>query len=82
DLIIVRYGERGYYNTDIPNEGKETMKQLANETNEKRGVTKAQAAAMLAGSMYGWSCPAANPKSYDEKGTPIKPKQKDRGDVR
>lgn len=82
DLIIIRYGERGYYNTDIPNEGKETMKQLANEMNEKRGVTKAQAAAMLAGSMYGWSCPAANPKSYDENGTPINPKKKDRGDVR
>jgi len=82
ELIIIRYGERGYYNTDNPNDGKETMKQLANEMNEKRGVTKAQAAAMLAGSMYGWSCPAANPKSYDENGTPIKPKQKDRGDVR
>lgn len=82
DLIIIKYGERGYFNTDIPNEGKEAMKQLANEMNEKLGVTKAQAAAMLAGSMYGWSCPAANPKSYDENGTPIKSKQKDRGDAR
>lgn len=73
DMIIIKYGERGYYNTDIPNEGKEAMKLLTNELNAKLGVTKAQAAAMLAGSMYGWSCPAANPKSYDENGSPIKP---------
>lgn len=81
-LIIIKYGEKGYYNTDIENEGKDAMKELTNKMNEKLGVTKAQAAAMLAGSMYGWSCPAANPKSYDENGVPIKPKQSDRGDAR
>ncbi len=82
ELIIVKYGERGYFNTDIPNEGKEAMKELADEMNGKLGVSKAQAAAMLAGSMYGWSCPAANPKNYDENGIPVKPKQSDRGDAR
>lgn len=82
DLIIVKYGEKGYYNTDIENQGKDAMKELANEMNKKLGVTKAQASAMLAGSMYGWSCPAANPKSYEDNGTPIKPKQSDRGDAR
>jgi len=82
DLIIVKYGEKGYYNTDIENQGKDAMKELANEMNKKLGVTKAQASAMLAGSMYGWTCPAANPKSYDDNGTPIKLKQSDRGDAR
>lgn len=82
ELIIIKYGEKGYYNTDIPTEDKKSMKALADEMNAKLGVTKAQAAAMLAGSMYGWSCPAANPASYDENGKPIKPKETDRGDAR
>ena len=45
-------------------------------------MTKAQTAAMLAGSMFGWEAPAADPKNYDEQGQPIKPKRHDRGDAR
>lgn len=76
ELIILKYGEKGYYHTDIPASDRDSMKKLADEMNEKLGVTKAQAAAMLAGSMYGWSCPAANSKSYDDNGTAIKPKNR------
>ena len=36
----------------------------------------AQAEAMKAGSLLGWDCPAADPKNYNEKGTPIKPKNR------
>lgn len=46
--------------------------------NSHHGVTKAQEAAMLAGSMFGWDTPASKPKNYDENGKPIKPKDKER----
>lgn len=55
-----------------PEENRET----ASRYNEHYGVSKAQEAAMLAGSMSGWDTPLAKPKSYDENGVPIKPKNK------
>jgi hypothetical protein len=32
--------------------------------------------------MFGFDVPAADPANYDEKGQPIKPKHRDRGDAR
>ena len=81
-VVILKRGETGYYKTDIPFQDKEAAKQLVSDYNEKLGVTKAQLEAMKAGSMFGFEVPGADPKNYDENGTPIKPKQKDRGDAR
>ena len=38
-----------------------------------KGMTKAQAAAMEAGSMFGWHVPGADPKNYDDNGLPLPP---------
>ena len=51
---------------------------VAKGFNEKLGVSKAQEQAMLAGSMIRWDSIAAKPKSYDENGKAIKPKDYER----
>lgn len=82
EIGIVKKGESGYYRSDLTTVYGENGKRFVEELNQQGGITKAQEAAMLAGSMFGWQTPAADPKSYDEQGQPIKPRQKDRGDAR
>lgn len=81
ELIILERGKMGYTPANTKAEGM-IPREGADIANETMGVTKAQEAAMVAGSMFGWHTPAADPKNYDENGKPIKPKQKDRGDAR
>lgn len=81
-VVILKRGETGYYKTDIPFTSKEEAHALVDEYNRKLGVTKGQEEAMKAGSMFGWTCPAADPSNYNEQGNPIKPKRHDRGDAR
>ena len=82
EIIIVRKGESGYYRTDKYGHDRAQALAIVDECNEIGGVSKAQAAAMLAGSMFGWHIPGADPKNYDEQGKPIKPKQHNRDDAR
>lgn len=81
ELIVITRGEKGYLPSDMQIKGKSNQ-EVAEIANHASGVTKAQEAAMLAGSMFGWQTPAADPKNYDEQGQPIRPKQRDRGDAR
>ena len=60
-LIEVRRGEKGYYPCAYSTGDREYNKILANQFNTHEGISKAQAAAMLAGSMFGWNVPAADP---------------------
>ena len=48
--------------------------------NRQFGVSKAQEAAMVAGSMYGWDSPLVDQNKYDENGIPKKPKSKTKSD--
>jgi len=80
-IVIITKGEMGYRPAGAHAEGV-TAREGATALNEAMGVTRAQEAAMLAGSMFGWHTPAADPKNYDEQGQPIKPKRQDRGDAR
>lgn len=82
EVGLIQKGESGYYRTDMWIKDANDGRQITNELNEKIGVTKAQAEAMKAGSMFGWETPAADPKNYDADGMPIKPKHRDRGDAR
>lgn len=81
-IVILKRGETGYFKTDTPYTSKEEARQLVDKYNGKLTVSKAQQAAMQIGSMFGFQVPGADPKGYDENGTPIRPKQKDRGDAR
>ena len=82
EVGIIKKGETGYFKTDISVSGMEEGKKLAGKRNEALGVTKAQAEAMKAGSMFGWDVPAADPQNYTADGVPVKPTHRDRGDVR
>lgn len=82
ELIVIRHGEKGYFPSEFSSADEAENRIFADDRNTKNGVSQAQEAAMLAGSMFGWDAPAADPKNYDENGTPIQMKQKDRGDAR
>lgn len=73
-IKIDRY-QKGYTPRSVQ-KTPEGNRNLVERYNSNHGISKAQEAAMLAGSMFGWHTPAAKPKNYDENGSPIKPKNK------
>ncbi len=68
EIVALRYGESGYYHTNVNVEPKEDAQKIVDFHNAKLNVSKAQVAAMEAGSMFGWHVPAADPRVYDENG--------------
>lgn len=81
ELILIGRGTDGYMPSDKCGYG-ETGREAADRLNQQEGITKAQEAAMLAGSMFGRHTPAADPKNYDEQGRLIHPRNKSRNDGR
>lgn len=73
EIVIVHRGVKGYTPTSRYPEGMSSQ-EGADALNAQIGVSRAQAAAMLAGSMFGWACPGADPTNYDEQGRPVKPR--------
>lgn len=81
EMIVITKGEEGYTPTGTYSQNS-SPKTGASAINEANGVSRAQEAAMVAGSMFGWDIPAADPKNYDNDGKPLMPKHKDRGEAR
>lgn len=70
--------QKGYTATSFNDGNRAENEAIKDKFNEKLGVSKAQEQAMLAGSMIRWDSIAAKPKSYDENGKAIKPKDYER----
>lgn len=72
EMIAITRGESGYVPTGMHSvSAGSSMRSRVDKANMELGVTKAQEAAMLAGSMFGWDVPAANPENYDSEGIPL-----------
>lgn len=70
-LIRIKRGVMGYFPT--PPLGPNLKPQeMADKLNAESNVTKAQAEAMVNGSMFGFHCPAADPLNYNDDGSPKK----------
>ena len=60
-LICVKRGESGYYPSNWSTPDAQENRRIADEQNQKLGVTPAQEEAMKIGSMCGWDVPGADP---------------------
>lgn len=67
ELISITKGENGYRPYPLQVMGM-TSREVADKANGDNHVSKAQEAAMLAGSLFGWDAPAADPALYDDTG--------------
>ena len=75
-IAIINKGELGYTDAKSANGRPSENRAMVNKMNEQLGVTKAQYVAMKQGSRFGFDKPDADPKNYTEKGTLIKPKNR------
>lgn len=82
ELIVIERYKPGYQVSPMAHFKGKTPQQTADVLNGDMGVTRAQAAAMLAGVTQGWTSPAADPNRYNERGRPVKPRRHERGGSR
>ena len=66
ELICIKRGESGYYRSDWNTSDPARNEEIARDSNESLGITEAQRKAMEAGSMFGWNCAGADPKTYEQ----------------
>lgn len=81
EIGIVARGEDGYSPAGVKPEKGVSKRKGVEYLNDAMGVTKAQAAAMSVGSLFGWETKAADSANYDENGI-LQKKTKDRGEAR
>ena len=69
-IVAIKAGERGHYVTSFDAEGMElaSARVLVDRLNVRLGVTDEQHAAMVAGSMFGFHVPGANPDHPSNRG--------------
>jgi hypothetical protein len=72
-LIWIIRGKSGYVDCPDSQIGREANRHFADTANKVNGITRAQEAAMLGGSMNGWDTPSAKPWNYDNNGVPMIP---------
>ena len=65
-LICIKRGESGYYPSDWNTPDCAQNRQIADEQNQRLGVTPSQEEAMVCGSMHGWTVPGADPAFVEE----------------
>ena len=81
ELIEITKGVSGYSYAE-KELGSYTPREAADRLNRELDVTPAQEQAMVAGSMFGWAVPAADPANYAPDGKAIHPSQCSRDDAR
>ena len=69
EMILLKYGEIGYFRCNYSLYNKAENQSRADKINGLLGISKAQAAAMHGGSMFGFDKPIADPEKYNEDGT-------------
>lgn len=68
-IVSIEKGKMGYITgNSISFPTKEAAREYVEHMNRSNGITKAQEQAMLAGSLFGWAYPAADPVNYDADG--------------
>ena len=78
EIVLLRYGVKGYFPFPMERPLPQNTQQVVDELNQDVDISKAQAAAMEAGSLFGWNIPAADPKNYDADGRLRSPKNQKR----